>query len=794
MIKTTRLLVAGLLSVSLLIGATLIPLEASALSGSQFKAGRIIDDALFYNGDTMTVTQIQNFLNAKVPTCDTWGKQPYAGTTRAEYGKSRGYPAPYICLKNFKQDTPYRAGQSGLCSAISAKTGRTAAQIIDDVARACHISEKVIIVMLQKEQGLVTDDWPWSIQYRSAMGYGCPDTAACDSQYYGFFNQVYNAALQFQRYKADPTYWNHVPFMTNQILYQANAPSCGSRSVYIENYATAGLYNYTPYTPNKAALDNLYGEGNSCSAYGNRNFWRYYNDWFGTTMFAQPTGAMLYRQNSNGRVYLVANNKRFYISSWSVMKNYGLDTYKLIPASDGDVQAYVDGGNLTNIVRDGSGKIYLVNNKRKHYISSSTVCDNWNIGCFDTSVVRNLGDTFTSYHLSTGNALGNTALYNGVYYRMASGVRLPYADESSYVKFGYSTTAAINANALNITQPLGKLQIKTPALIKFSPKAALYYFNGSDYYTVPDMNVYEAWKLGSIKAISPPKSSYNTTDEVTTVGEVTYWHQTSDGQKYVINGGTKMKLSTAQESLWPTTSFGTGLDKLTSNLVTAQLGQFIKVGTDFYKLLPELGEKRYIAGMADYRELGGNSSNTTRVGRPLGASIASGPFTFANGRLIKVENDTTIYVMNDDKLMHVASMAVLNGYRFDTSKMKTYPAAGVGAYQIVGQLRVGKKSDGSIFIPHDKLLLTLTAQAAQEYGLKTGITTNIASDLTKHANTLQASKFWRNRDDGRIYYGSGGALHHVSSQSKFRELGGTTTPITPADSSTLSLFNIGTPL
>jgi len=52
----------------------------------------------------------------------------------------------------------------------------------------------------------------------------------------------------------------------------------------MQNAATAALYNYTPYQPNKAALDNLYGSGNSCSAYGNRNFWRMYNDWFGPTI------------------------------------------------------------------------------------------------------------------------------------------------------------------------------------------------------------------------------------------------------------------------------------------------------------------------------------------------------------------------------------------------------------------------------------------------------------------------------------------------------------------------------
>ena len=35
------------------------------------------------------------------------------------------------------------------------------------------------------------------------MGYACPDTAACDAEYYGIFNQLYHAAWQFAWY-SDP--------------------------------------------------------------------------------------------------------------------------------------------------------------------------------------------------------------------------------------------------------------------------------------------------------------------------------------------------------------------------------------------------------------------------------------------------------------------------------------------------------------------------------------------------------------------------------------------------------------
>ena len=255
--------------------------RVSALSGSQFNAGRIIDDSVFYAPGELNPTAIQSFLNSKLPNCDTNGSKPYGGTTRAAYGTSRGYPPPYICLKDYRQSTPSRSAEPSLCNSYSGGT-KSSAQIIYDVARSCGVNAKALIVLLQKEQSLVTDDWPWSTQYRSATGYGCPDTAPCDSEYYGFFNQVYNAARQFKRYAKDAELFRYRSGRDNYIQYNPIV-SCGGTNVFIQNNATAALYNYTPYQPNASALNNLYGSGDSCGAYGNRNFWRMYNDWFGST-------------------------------------------------------------------------------------------------------------------------------------------------------------------------------------------------------------------------------------------------------------------------------------------------------------------------------------------------------------------------------------------------------------------------------------------------------------------------------------------------------------------------------
>ena len=141
-----------------------------------------------------------------------------------------------------------------------------ASRIIYKVAQACGINPQVLLVTLQKEQGLVTHMWPSDWRYTIAMGQGCPDTAACDTRYYGFFNQVYGAAWQFKRYANPPgTSQYFTWYAPGQDLERPLPPErrCGSSPVYIQNQATANLYYYTPYQPNAAALRAGYGEGDA---------------------------------------------------------------------------------------------------------------------------------------------------------------------------------------------------------------------------------------------------------------------------------------------------------------------------------------------------------------------------------------------------------------------------------------------------------------------------------------------------------------------------------------------------
>jgi hypothetical protein len=249
--------------------------KTADLSG--FQPGMIISDAVFFNKGTMTEAQIQAFLQSKVPSCQ----------------------AGYTCLKD-KTDISRTTNADAMCGSYSGGVRESAARIIYKVAQACGINPQVILVTLQKEQGLVTHTWPSEWRYTIAMGQGCPDTAACDTRYYGFFNQVFGAAWQLKRYGNPPgtsNYFNwYAPGRTWNVRFHPNA-ACGSTPVYIQNQATANLYYYTPYQPNAAALRAGYAAANDpCSSYGNRNFYNYFTDWFGSTQngpdpCAQPSGA-----------------------------------------------------------------------------------------------------------------------------------------------------------------------------------------------------------------------------------------------------------------------------------------------------------------------------------------------------------------------------------------------------------------------------------------------------------------------------------------------------------------------
>ncbi|MDR5701319.1 hypothetical protein [Agromyces aerolatus] len=221
---------------------------------STFDAGYIVSDDSFYDSTAMSEREIQAFFESV--------------SCRADAGVR--------CLADYRETTETQpAAGPGHCTEYRGAAGERASRIVERVAEACRVSPRTLIVLLQKEQSLLTR--PTERGYLRATGYGCPDSADCDEDYFGFFNQVYHAAWQFRQYSEVPERTYRVG--TVDVQFHPD-PACGTEPVAIRNQATANLYNYTPYQPSPATLEHP-DTGDGCSAFGNLNFWRIWHRWFG---------------------------------------------------------------------------------------------------------------------------------------------------------------------------------------------------------------------------------------------------------------------------------------------------------------------------------------------------------------------------------------------------------------------------------------------------------------------------------------------------------------------------------
>lgn len=428
---------------------------------ARFDRGSIISDALFYDANAMTVAEIQSFLNTRGSGC----------TSSAQSAD---------CLKDLRTHVTARSANAN-CGAISGASSRSAAQIIYDVQRACGISAKVLLVTLQKEQGLVTTSSPTSRAYQIAMGYGCPDSAACDEQYYGFSNQVYRAAWQFTRYATAESSFRFRAGGTYNIATSPNCPSTTIR-VTIANKATAGLYNYTPYTPNDAALAAYPGGGVACGAYGNRNFFAFYSQWFGNPNLSTPV--VRYAGYSHWWILVGGESWRIHGAATD-LKQEAQVLAREATVAQSYVESFDEQGFFKGVFRDTSGTYFLADNRRR--LSLGTCAAAMESG-FDCAPVPTFTTEQRNLYSNAGN-LGNLIIdTDGHSWYLADGQRREVLDASLLTNAGVQITSAVrlqrasSLDSVEVGQPF-----VTPGTLVESDAVGSdwYYFDGSRVYVVP---------------------------------------------------------------------------------------------------------------------------------------------------------------------------------------------------------------------------------------------------------------------------------------------------------------------
>jgi hypothetical protein len=726
---------------SLLTTVTAPAQPAVAAVGSQFDPGNIISDAVMYNGSAMTANDVQQFLVSKVPTCRSG----------------------YACLMNYGQNTPTMPA-SAYCSTYQGAAGESAATIIAKVGAVCNISQKSLIVLLEKEQGLVSSSTPGKGQFTSATGFGCPDTAPCDPNVGGFFYQVYYAAKQFQIYAAKPMSFNYQAGRNNNILWHPNT-ACGSSTVFIQNKATAGLYDYTPYRPNAAALANLYGTGDGCSSYGNRNFWRIFTDWFGSPTLATS----LLRTAANGTVYLVSGTFKYPVPSIGILialAPLGVVGY----VSQSYLDSFTTSHTVGRSLRGPDGSIYFYDSGIKLPFTSCGQAVDYGASCAADGYVQLTQPQVDSFY--TGPVLGPVlGTVEGSRYYITAGTKREILDDRSQteagIPLGYNVLTENAVSALPLGAPIVRdsvfVQTRSTSSYTFVAGGARYGVTGA---TAPAVGL-PGSAAGALSAASIqkiPDSGKTFTGVVRATGATTSTILVQGG-RYDLTAGAG---GSAAIPATPVLQDFVNSFPLKGTFAPGSLIKSPDNGT-VYVVMPT--DIRPIGSWAALLALTppGVAPVIATVPSSLISALPQGVVALVAGSLVRSAEDATVYLINGvTNKIPVSSfdMPVEAGF-----KSFTYaPSAQLAAYPTASAiLGFGVTCGTTNYVAAGGSLHAVSAVLAPLYPF-----TYMSLDQFACQNTTvgtPATPFIRT-PDGSIYYLSGGQKLPISSMARLGALGG----------------------
>lgn len=760
----------------------------------EFKPGRIIEDSVFTNSNSMNPSQIHAFLNSKVPSCDTNGTQPseFGGGTRAQWGTAHGYPPPYTCLPNYIEG------------------GRAAAQIIYDIAQQYAINPQTLIVLLQKEQGLVTDTWPLSRQYRTATGYGCPDTAPCDSQYYGLTNQLTWSAKMFRAIlNNSPTWYTPYVLGNNSIKWNPNS-ACGSSNVFIENRATQALYNYTPYRPNQAALNAGYGTGDSCSAYGNRNFYLYFRDWFGYS-----SGPAAFKSPGSSTVYVPISGYKFAVPYTAAMQDYGISLEAVQTVS----QAYVDAvpdptpetglsTNISHVIKsprdddEDGASVYLISRGKRYQIQTMQQFANFGL---QESEISYLPLSYIST-MSNGGMLPNFVVspQNNVF-KVDSTKHLIF-QYGTYISQNPSDQVGLLSYYLVDRIPSGTPLTTGPTMVKYSDNETVYLYQNGNYYTVSTFDAFICWGLNgpaNIPIFRIPQNNYIA--PISSAGLINNCVTNDGTSTQVLN--TNSRLTVPSGYGLTGTSIGADLKSIQERLPlrSAPLKQYLKAGDSAAVWFIESGQRRLIPSYIAFTSLGLSASSVDTINPTPVNSLSMNGIKLADGELVKEPSSSAIYLISGSNRLLYPSSDIFLAYRNNWNNIETFSTAQLDqhypyANDVVSNILVDSSVSKAYIIANKGCFLlsnsNLTAlgmtygslAAAQDYGI--AAFTNIGL-----GSCVPATNFLKESHQSLVYWVDGGERHPITTYTAMLNKNGGTSPVVmEVSGSLLSQIPVGSSL
>ena len=717
--------------------------RARAANALEFQAGRIIDDAVFTDWQSMNAGQIQEFLVAKNS----------------------------VCLKDFRSlSLVDKNGDGTIQDSTTEQYGpetMSAAELIAAASRTYRINPKVILVTLQKEQGLITrQDCPaW--RYNTALGYGCPDTAPCNEAAFGFTRQIDYGAYHFRGFFDDTL--SSVPFGTGtyNIRYSPDV-ACGSSSVNIQNRATAALYSYTPYQPNQGALAAGYGEA-PCGAYGNRNFFLYYTDWFG-----RPAGSSLVRTANDGTFYLLTNNKRYAIPSGDILYAYGLESTPVEIVGDSFMAGITLGGTLgTTFTIPGDGTVYLADGDKRYGIASGAECTRWGLNCGDPAAVKEIGDEIY-FGMTNGGVLHSVAKFGNSTYLMEDGKKRIFLSPKAATERGYNLAEAIKLiNWTNATRPVGFSFPENGSFVKFGSGSTIYAYSQFGFWNIPDYETFTNWYNSQTPSFYDTASQYNLQPPATS-GSIDNIVTSSDGKKYLLDRGKRVDI-TDVASNWPSGISATPFSEFMARVPvanTVQSGQSSFRQSDGGIYIVETQTKRPFNSLRDYFDLGFGTLPAIQLStNNLG--VSAGTTVFAEGSGYKIAGGDTIYMIGkENKSYALTSVGQIYSFGMNLTIPTISPSnASQFVYQAVLP-SLALNANGQYYIVSQKGKIAVNAGDVSRWGIGTGSAITLSNRSLDRIQTLSVSATFFASHNGTIYKGENGTKRPIGSFATYRALGG----------------------
>ncbi len=375
---------------------------------------------------------------------------------------------------------------------------KSAAEIIQESAQQYQINPKYLLVTLQKEQSLITDDEPTQKQLDWAAGYGVCDNCSLNDpsvvKFKGFGKQVDNSAGIIR------WYYNNTG---SSVVKKKDQPTIiDNQNVIPQSWATAFLYTYTPHF------------------HGNQNFWRIWNTWF-SQMY--PNGSLL-RSESSTEVWLIQNNvKRKFKNQATLLSR--ADPNMIISVPDSELSNYQTGADISfpnfSILKTPNTYYLLDYDTLRPFASPQVV---WQIGYNPDEIVDitdadiagyPIGMTITASTTAPQGVIYQITDLNNAYYLFKDNTLYPITDKNiiavNYKNLAIEKHKVKEINNLEVANL--PLNFQDGTLLRVSGSNKIYVIENNKKRLIADVDTFAAlgYKRGNVISV-PATTAINILD------------------------------------------------------------------------------------------------------------------------------------------------------------------------------------------------------------------------------------------------------------------------------------------